>query len=451
MPAPVPAALPAAAPAGAPAPDPLAQADALAQALAAPAAAGALPWLIAGLAAVVLAVALAAAWLRRARRERARAEAARAAEAAALREAFQALSADALQRNNQAFLDLARASLGEFQRGAASELEKRELAVGTLVAPIRESLDRMAERLNAIEKERHGHYHALAQQLRQVSADHARLQVETANLVRALRSAPARGRWGELQLRRVVELAGMLAHCDFVEQESVEADGRRMRPDLVVRLPGGKSIVVDAKAPLEAYLDAHETADEAAREVKLKDHARRVREHVTSISRKAYWVELPDAPDFVVMFLPGEPFLAAALQYDATLLEYAADQRVVVASPTTLIALLRAAHYGWQQERIAEEAQRISELGRLLYERVALLGRHFERVGSHLDRSVAAYNDAVGSLESRVLVTARRLKELGAAASAEDIAPIEPVQRAARKLQAPALLETGEAAEARED
>jgi DNA recombination protein RmuC len=444
MPAPDPAALsaPAAAAPG------LAASDAVAAWLERLAGAGPWPFAAAGLAlGAVLAALLVVTLVRRERRRRAEAEAGRAAEAGALREAFQALSADALQRNNQAFLDLARASLGEFQRGAASELEKRQQAVDALVGPIRESLERMGEKLSSIEKERHGHYSALTQQLRQVSADHAKLQLETSNLVRAMRTAPARGRWGELQLRRVVELAGMLEHCDFVEQETFAAEGRRLRPDLVVRLPGGKSIVVDAKAPLEAYLDAHDTADEGAREVKLKDHARRVRAHVGALAAKGYWAELADAPDFVVMFLPGEPFFAAALQHDATLVEFAADQRVVIASPTTLIALLRAVHYGWQQERIAEEAQRISELGRSLYERVATLAGHFEKVGRQLDKAVASYNDAVGSLETRVLVTARRLKELGAAASAGEIPALEPVQRAARKLQAPALLEGGDEGE----
>jgi DNA recombination protein RmuC len=413
----------------------------------------ALPWaelalpaaLVAGgLVAGALLVALVA-WLvaRRERRVRAEAEAARAASDAALRDAFQALSADALQRNNQSFLDLARASLGEFQRGASSELERRQQAIDALVAPIRDSLSQMGEKLQTIEKERHGHYSALVQQLRQVSADHARLQGETSNLVRALRSSPSRGRWGELQLRRVVELAGMLEHCDFVEQESLAGE-RRLRPDLVVRLPGGKRVVVDAKAPLEAYLDAHEAADDAAREVKLKEHARLVRGHVTALASKAYWSELEDAADFVVMFLPGEPFFAAAHQYDPTLTEFAADRRVVVASPTTLIALLRAVHYGWQQERIAQEAQRVSELGRELYDRLATLGRHFEKVGGHLDKAVGAYNEAVGNLEARVLVTARRFKELGAAAGGSEIPELEPVERAARKLQAPALrLEAG--------
>ncbi len=390
----------------------------------------------------VAAAALVLGWLRRREaRLRAELEVARAADQTSLRDAFHALSADALQRNNQSFLDLARASLGEFQRGATTELERRQQAIDALVAPIRDSLAQMGEKLQTIEKERHGHYSALTQQLRQVSADHTRLQGETSNLVRALRSAPSRGRWGEVQLRRVVELAGMLEHCDFVEQESLGGEGRRLRPDLVVRLPGGKSVVVDAKAPLDAYFDAHEAADDAAREVKLKEHARRVRGHVTELASKAYWTELADATDFVVLFLPGEPFFAAAHQYDPDLTEFAIDQRVIVASPTTLIALLRAVYYGWQQERIAEEAQRVSELGRELYDRLALLGRHFEKVGGHLDKAVGAYNEAVGSLETRVLVTARRFKELGAAASGSEIPDLEPVERAARKLQAPALVE----------
>jgi DNA recombination protein RmuC len=400
---------------------------------------------LAGLAAGALLAALVA-WLlaRHGRRLRAEAEAARTAGEATLREAFQSLSVDVLHKNSQIFLEQARASLGEYQKGASSELERRQQAIDTLVAPIRESLVQMGEKLSSIEKERHGHYSSLTQQLRQVSADHSKLSNETANLVRAMRSAPSRGRWGELQLRRVVELAGMLAHCDFVEQEAVGAE-RRLRPDLVVRLPGGKSVVVDAKAPLEAYLDAHETVDEGAREVKLKDHARQVRAHVSALSGKAYWSELEDAPDFVVMFLPGEPFFAAALQYDATLVEYAAEKQVVIASPTTLIALLRAVHHGWQQERIAEEAQQVSALGRELYDRLATLGRHFERVGGHLDKAVGAYNEAVGNLETRVLVTARRFKELGAAASGSEIAELEPLERSARKLQAPALLGEGDA------
>lgn len=396
--------------------------------------------LLAGLAAWLLAC--------QARRVRAAAEGARAAEHATLREVFQSLAVDALSKNSQLFFEQARAGLGELQQNASSELERRQRAIDALVAPIRESLAQMGEKLAGIEKERHGHYAALTQQLRQVSTDHARLQTETASLVRALRSAPSRGRWGELQLRRVVELAGMLEHCDFAEQETLGGVERRLRPDLVVRLPGGKRIVVDAKAPLEAYLDAHESADDAARETKLKDHARQVRQHVVSLSGKAYWSALDESPDFVVMFLPGEPFFAAALQYDPTLVEYAAGERVVVASPTTLIALLRAVHYGWQQERIAEEAQQISALGRELHERLATMGRHFEKVGGHLDKAVGAYNEAVASLETRVLVQARRFKELGAAGSGSEIGELAPIERGTRKLQAPALL--APAAEAEE-
>jgi DNA recombination protein RmuC len=412
-----------------------------------------IPWLLPallGAGGLLLAGALAALVLRLAGRQeqhlRASLEAARSEEQTRLREAFQSLAVDALQQTGQIFFAQARSSLGEIQAGATSELEKRQQAIDALVAPIRESLAQMGEKLQAIEKERHGHYSALTQQLRQVSADHTRLHTETANLVRAMRTAPTRGRWGELQLRRVVELAGMLEHCDFVEQETLGSEGRRLRPDLIVRLPGGKSVVVDAKAPLEAYLDAHEADDDATREVKLKDHARQVRAHVNALGQKAYAAELDGAPDFVVMFLPGEPFFAAALQYDPTLVEYAADRQVVIASPTTLIALLRAVHYGWQQERIAEEAQRVSALGRELYDRIATLGRHVEKVGTSLDRAVGAYNEAVGSLEGRVLVTARRFKELGAVTTgASEIGELEPISRAARKLQAPALLEDGEA------
>ena len=358
------------------------------------------------------------------------------------RDAFQALAAEALRQNNQSFLDLARTSLGEFQKGATADLESRQKAMGELVEPINKALNSMDGKLQEIEKERHGHYARLTEQLKAVGAAHEKLHAETSNLVRALRSPSVRGRWGEIQLKRVVEMAGMLEYCDFTEQETLTSDGGRLRPDLVVRLPGGKSVVVDAKTPLEAYLDAIEATDDATREARLKQHARQVRDHMVGLGSKAYWSQLEATPEFVVMFLPGEHFFGAALEQDPGLIEYGVDQGVIVASPTTLIALLRAVAYGWRQEKLADNARAISELGRALHERLAKMGEHFGKVGTHLDRAVGAYNDTVGSLESRVLVSARRFQDLGAAGSTE-IEEVSGVERATRKLNAPAL-EAGE-------
>jgi DNA recombination protein RmuC len=314
--------------------------------------------------------------------------------------------------------------------------------MGELVEPINKALNSMDGKLQEIEKERHGHYARLTEQLKAVGAAHEKLHAETSNLVRALRSPSVRGRWGEIQLKRVVEMAGMLEYCDFTEQETLTSDGGRLRPDLVVRLPGGKSVVVDAKTPLEAYLDAIEATDDATREARLKQHARQVRDHMVGLGSKAYWSQLEATPEFVVMFLPGEHFFGAALEQDPGLIEYGVDQGVIVASPTTLIALLRAVAYGWRQEKLADNARAISELGRALHERLAKMGEHFGKVGTHLDRAVGAYNDTVGSLESRVLVSARRFQDLGAAGSTE-IEEVSVVERATRKLNAPAL-EAGE-------
>ncbi len=350
---------------------------------------------------------------------------------AKLREAFQTLSAEALRQNNQSFLDLARASLGEFQRTAVADLETRGRAIGELVKPVRESLEKVDSKLQAVERERVGAYAALSEQVRSLAQTQQQLQSETAKLVRALRTPAVRGRWGEIQLRRVVELAGMLDHCDFFEQQTVVTDDGRLRPDLLVKLPGGRHVVVDAKAPLGAYLEAFEASDESLRESLLRDHSRQVRDHMMKLGAKSYAAQFAPAPEFVVMFLPGETFFAAALQHDPELIEFGVDKRVIPASPTTLIALLRSVAYGWRQERLAENAQAISELGRDLYDRLRTTAEHFLRLGVQIDRAVTCYNEAIGSLESRVLVSARRFKEKGIAAS-DEIAALEPLDRAVR-------------------
>jgi DNA recombination protein RmuC len=360
---------------------------------------------------------------------------ARAALEAQLRELLQGLSADALRQNTESFLALANDKFGELRSSASSDLANRQQAIDALIKPINEALTKVDGKLKEIEKERHGHYEKLTEQLRAVGVAHEKLHSETQNLVKALRAPSVRGRWGEIQLKRVVEMAGMLDHCDFQQQKSTETDSGRLRPDMVVSLPAGKNVVVDAKAPLEAYLDSVEAVDDTLRLARLKDHARQVRDHMTKLGSKGYWDQFAPAPEFVVMFLPGEAFFSAALEHDPSLIEYGVDQKVIPASPTTLIALLRAVAYGWRQEKLAENAQAISQLGRALYDRLATLTGHFEKLGGHLGRAVGSFNDAIGSLEGRVLVAARRFKEMGAGSS-DEIPQLDAVERAPRKLQA---------------
>jgi len=341
---------------------------------------------------------------------------------AKLSDAFKALSSEALQKNNAAFLNLANATLEKFQEGARSDLEKRQAAIDELVKPVKETLQKFDVKIGEIEKSRIEAYGGLTQQVRGLADAQVTLQREATNLVKALGSPRVRGRWGELQLRRVVELAGMLEHCDFVEQAHVSTDDGALRPDVVVKLPGNKSLVIDAKTPMEAYLQALEAPTEPERRAKLAEHARNIREHMKLLGMKSYWKQFQPAPEFVVLFIPGESFFSAALEFEPDLIDRQIDENhVIPASPTTLIALLRAASYGWRQESLAENAQKISELGRILYERVQTMSEHFGRVGSSLKGAVENYNKAVGSLESRVLVSARELRKLKVTDAADEI------------------------------
>jgi len=345
-----------------------------------------------------------------------------------LSDSFQALSAEALRTNNTAFMQLAKEILENQQLQAKGDLDSRQKAIEQMVLPLADSLGRVDQQIQQMERLREGAYSSLSDQVK-------RMQAEAGNLVNALRAPQGRGRWGEIQLERVVELAGMTERCDFDRQPSVTSEDRRQRPDLIVHLPLGRTIVVDAKAPLKAYLEAVECTDEAERARKLKEHASQIRAHMKSLSAKSYWEQFQPAPEFVVMFLPGESVFSAALQQDPDLLEAGPMQGVILATPTTLITLLKGVAYGWREEALAANAQRIADLGKELYDRLCTLGGHFAELGKNLERAVDAYNSAAGSLESRVLATARKFRDLEAGSS-RDIEVLEPVERRPRALQA---------------
>jgi DNA recombination protein RmuC len=327
---------------------------------------------------------------------------------------FKALSAAALQANNTAFLDLAKETLSRNHQLADGDLEKRQLAIDALVKPLRETIAQVDAKITAFDQTRAASAAALGQQLQSLATSQAILQNETTRLSTALRSTTTAGTWGELQLRRVVELAGMTSYCDFTEQSSVTTEERRLRPDLVVRLPGGQRIVVDAKAPNEAYREAAASPDEATRAAKLSEHANKVRGHVDTLGAKAYWEQFQPSPEFVVLFLPGDQFLAGALSADPELLERAIQKKVLLATPATLIALLKAAAYGWRQENSSRNAEEISEQARELYDRVTGFVEHLIKIGPALDSAAKAYNAALGAFEGRVLPAGRKLEKLGA-------------------------------------
>ncbi len=362
---------------------------------------------------------------------------------AELSTAFKALSAEALESNSASFLQLAKTQLEAFQAQARGDLEQRQMAVEQMVAPIKESLEKVDGKIQELERVRTEAYGSLTAQVRALGEVQRELRQETGNLVTALRSPVVRGRWGEMQLRRVVEAAGMVPYCDFAEQATIGADGRLGRPDLIVRLAGGKNVVVDAKAPLQAYLESLEAKDDALRRARLEDHARQLRDHILKLSAKSYWSQLEATPEFVVLFIPGETFFSAALEHDPGLIEEAAKRQVILATPTTLIAVLWAIAHGWREERLAENARAISELGRDLYTRLGTLAGHFGKLRRSIESVVRSYNEAAGSLESRVLVSARRLKELGATSTGE-IEVLEPVEHAPRPLSAPELVSVGD-------
>jgi DNA recombination protein RmuC len=337
-----------------------------------------------------------------------------------LTDSFKALASEALQSNNKAFVDLAKAELAQHQLQAREELEKRKVAMDALVKPITESLTSVDRKIEQLERERAQAHGALFNHLKTVTSQQEELKRETANLVTALRAPHTRGRWGEIQLRRVCEMAGMLKHCDFAEQETVSSDDGRLRPDVVVQLPGGKQVVIDAKVPLAAYLDAIDARDEETRKLHLQSHLRQVRDHIKKLAAKSYWDQFDDTPEFVVMFV-DESMYRVALDEAPGLIEEAFEQHVLIATPASLLGLLRAVHYGWRQEKVAESAREIAELGKELHSRLGKFAATLAKIGRALGTSVNAYNEAVGSFDARVLVTARKLSEHGAASEAKEL------------------------------
>jgi DNA recombination protein RmuC len=360
----------------------------------------------------------------------------RASQEHQLREAFQSLAASTLKASTDEFLKLADQKIGNVHKEAALDLGRRQQELDSLVTPIKDTLVQVDAKLKEVERSRVDDSASMKSLLNLVGHTQQQLQLETQNLVRALRSPGVRGQWGEVQLRKVVELAGMMEHCDFDQQPTIFTEGGRLRPDMTINLPGGRTIVVDAKAPLEAFLEAQGASEEGIRSGKLADHVRQVKDHVTKLGAKQYWDALPSSPELVVLFLPAEAIYMAALERDSALIDYGVKQNVLIASPLTLIALLRAAAFGWRQERLTMNAEEISRLGRALHESVGTMAEHLEDLRRRMDGTFSTFNKLVGSFENNVLVKARRFRELGAG-SAKEIPLVDPLETVARKLDAP--------------
>lgn len=353
-----------------------------------------------------------------------------------LRETFASLAAATLKSSTDEFIKLADQKIGNVHKEAAIDLTRRQQELGSLVSPIKDTLLQVDAKLKEVEKSRVDDSASMRTMLSLVGQTQQQLQLETQNLIRALRSPGVRGQWGEVQLRKVVELAGMMAHCDFDEQRTIFSDSGRLRPDMIINLPGGRSIIVDAKVPLEAFLDAQAATDDGVRSGKLADHVRQVRDHVSKLGGKAYWDQFPSSPELVVLFLPAEAIYMAALEQDALLIDHGVKQNVLIASPLTLIALLKAAAFGWREEKLTINAEEISRLGRALHESVGILAEHLDDLRKRMDGTFSTFNKVVGSFENNLLVKARRFRELGAG-SAKEIPVIDPLETVARKLDAP--------------
>ncbi len=353
---------------------------------------------------------------------------------------FKAIGKDALQDNTKSFLDFAKQTMEKSTVESAKELEKKQQAIEAALKPVSSSLEKMDEKINLLEKERKGAYEGMRQYLEKMTDDQDKLRRETNNLVQALRSPTSKGRWGEIHLRNTVKMAGMIEHVDFVEQDSYREDGNLKKPDMIVRMPGGQKIIVDAKAPIDAYYDSlREDLSPQEREDAMISLSKRVREHIKGLSSKSYWDQF-ESPEFVVMFLPNEGCFSAAVEKDPSLLEYGIEQKVIPASPTTLVALLRAVAYGWQQERIAENAREIADLGSELYNRLAVFGEHLQKMGKNLGSALDSYNSAIGSLEGKVLPAARKFEALHVTSKKKEMPELKPLDHTARLVTAPELL-----------